>query len=152
MARVHGHRHPEIWSWFSTCDTLRWSIHKVFLKCSQHLALKYVKKYNELQKGTPFEDAQRLTAEDYDAVRLGEMIINRYDVQGVFYNNIHPVLVCKVDRHINEWLSHHVADATKLDYILEDWKSNAQEGYKWLNIMYCAMQNFLDQGRFDRRL
>ena len=62
----------------------------MFVECSQHLGVKYVKKYNQLQKGTPFEEAQRLTPEDYDAVRLGEMIINRYDVQGLFLQQDTP--------------------------------------------------------------
>ena len=67
-----------------------------------------------------------------------------------FYNKIHPVLVCRVDRQINDWLTDHVADTTKLDFILEDWKSTDPDGYKWVKIMYCATKNFLDQGRFDQ--
>ena len=41
-------------------------------------------------------------------------------------------------------------DTQKLDFILEDWMSPVSGGYKWLNIMRCAVLGLLHQGAFDR--
>ena len=64
----------------------------MFTNARKHLGTNYVKVYNELQLTGVFHP-QQLTKSDYDAIRLGEMIINKYDAQGVFLR-IYTLFVC----------------------------------------------------------